>query len=239
MTWKDNLKKIREGAEGLLNDAGDDLDSRVGKAHDAIDAAATVAGATLRTGAAVGKLLGRQAMKGVRSGVDALQAWYDQKRDYLENTLAAMETYVTTDGEYDAAKAKEFLKDRVEATKVIGPRAYDALVEVLRDVPGALKKDWKGTFKPSELDMKTKYAGIGTNYNGTLFTRNYEDCIEFMGDVKSLLPNGMSREIRQGIILDIKENAFANVDQLVDLYDKQDDILAQNKLAALDKYVIE
>ena len=142
---------------------------------------------------------------------------YDKGSDLYEKLKREVES---GEGAMDLEKVKTFLKDGARATAHFGAKAVRGLTEIVNKGVKELKDDYR-TVIPSAEERSTKYVGIGTDYQGVLLRKNFEDCLKFYEQAKkrTSIPNRVKH--REELLSFIKTSASANAKELADYCEKK------------------
>ena len=143
-----------------------------------------------------------------------------------------------TEGEFDYDKAKAALNDQRKAIGQYGVKAYQSLCDLVERGKDAVVTDFR-SYIPTEEEIRTKYAGIGTEYKGVLLREHYDSCLSFISDTENKLPKGT--RYRAQILTDIRASASANPAELREFYTKQlsskdESKSVPDRIKVLDKY---
>ena len=245
----ENLKKITEGVLGLLQKgeegvyrAGSRLEDKMVEHADFLEGIAqgiknVARGASEKARGvhervqkkggyvAMGEEIGKEVAREVRKTYGALEKAVEELYQRAEDRL-------TRDGKLDSCKVNDLLKDSASAAKEYGQKAVDTLSRLVKKDRVALRLDYRN-FVPTPEERATRYAGIGTAYEGVLFRVNMEECLTFHDDfVRRKLPGGL--KIRPDILQDVKAHAISRVEDLKELYRQQDN---KEKLVAVVRYL--
>lgn len=211
---QDKIEK-REGVIGQIADVVDDV-VETGKQADADIKAQggykKVFGDAAKTGV-------EAIQSGVEKGIEALKGksneLYKKGSDLYQKLSKEVES---GEGAMDMEKVKAFLKDGARATAHFGAKAVKGLTEIVNQGVKDLKKDYR-TVIPTAEERSTKYAGIGTDYQGVLLRQNFEDCLKFYEETRKKLPGGLKG--RTDILNYIKASASSNPKELSDFCEKK------------------
>jgi len=140
---------------------------------------------------------------------------FQKAKGAVEETYSKFEQAITTNGKYDSEKAKELLKDSANATRQFGEKAVHTLADLVKQGARKLGDDYRYVV-PSKEERETKYAGIGTKYDGVLLRKHYDNCLKFYDEAGKKLPKNL--KYRDEILTDIKESASGNAKELKNFY---------------------
>lgn len=117
-------------------------------------------------------------------------------------------------GYFDKDKAKMLLEEGVDVAKTYGQRFINTLK---KGIAAGAEELHKYRF-PSQDDLNSKYAGIGSRNNDKfLFIKDYDECIEFSSRVEQNL-TGVNAPNTRLIIQDIKDSVSSNPQELISFY---------------------
>jgi hypothetical protein len=124
------------------------------------------------------------------------------------------------EGAMDLEKVKAFLKDGARVTAHFGVKAVKGLTEIVNKGVKDLKEDYR-TVIPTAEERSTRYAGIGTDYQGVLLRKNFEECLAFYAyaQKRTNMPNRVKH--RTEILSFIKASASSNAKELSNYCEKK------------------
>ncbi len=99
--------------------------------------------------------------------------------------------------------------------KKYGTKVYQSLSDIVSQGAEAVREDYR-KFIPTDEELKTKYSGIGKNYEGILFREHFESCIQFHEKAEKRIPKGT--RYRAQILKDIKDSASGSINDLMEFY---------------------
>lgn len=158
----------------------------------------------------------------------SVDAAFDRLADRMQARYEAIERDFMTGGKYDPVKIKG-------AAAQHGRKAAEYLEDMVRRQAAGLKAEYQGARSqfPARDELRMRYAGIGTLYDGVLFRQHYEECLAFEQAARSKLPSGL--KTRDAILADIKASASGSADDLASWYAEHPSRNPASKTRAMTK----
>ena len=217
------------------NDSGEDLGAKLEIAGrvigDAIERLFT-RGRKIVDGAVEG---GKKVHEGIvtRGGyVEAAKRLGSQVDDRIRQFYRSVEDSLCTDGEFDPQKAKSTLSDSRKAIGLYGEKAYHELSRMVSDGAVLVERKFR-EYIPTEEELATKYAGIGTQ-ESILFRKDYDACLDYHREVE----RGLSKRATYGkeILNDIKASGSSSKDDLLRFYSAR--IQSASGIGSFDSHTV-
>jgi len=127
---------------------------------------------------------------------------------------------ISHEGVVDIQKVEELIKKGASATEKFGEKAVQSLNEMIEKGWAAVKTDYRSII-PSKEELKSKYAGIGTDYKGVLLRKNIEECLAFYQHAKKRKTMANHVKYREEILNYIKASASSNTTELSDYLERK------------------
>ncbi|MFH1917186.1 MAG: hypothetical protein ABIJ21_08055 [Nanoarchaeota archaeon] len=249
MTYKKNLKKIKEGVAGVAEEATHTLRKKLvgaaGKVEEdiaerkgIIGGIAEVVDSTVKAGRRTHEKIQEEGGY-LKKGIDivdetesALERTADKFTDAIKGTRDTINNRFYTDGKFDPDRVRAYLSEQADALQHQGERALHATGGLISRLGAAYRSEM-----PSPAEKKEAYGHIGVKvkHRGALSRKDYEACEAFYSHARTKLPGGLS--LRRDILTDILDSASGSLAQLVQHYSRQTDkqgILTEDAKARLE-----
>jgi hypothetical protein len=241
MAFTDSLKQIGQGLKGMGEDLKKKAYETAASVKKSADEGTLLSDATRVVANAAGNVAKRaetlDAKVKARGGyltvvANAAGGALDAIDDRINNLCDTLEDRLTSDGKFDSDKLKIFLADGAKATREYGAKAVETLTELAQKGAKITADDFRSYF-PTENDLRTKYAGIGTVYHGALLTEHLDSCLTFYRKAQKAIPKEVS--YKSEVLGFIKASASRNPKELRDSYDQlgTSELTAERKEALL------
>ena len=161
---------------------------------------------------------------------DRAEPWVSEKWNRLNEYHNSFVDTFSTQGNYDPNKVSHLLAHQACVAETFGVKAVAWLKEQAANTANAVQTDYRRII-PTQQELKTKYAGVGTQYEGILLRPHMDSCLAFHREAHGKLPQ---TDLGFDVMEDIKPHACESADDLVRLYQAQD---AQAKLGCVQRYL--
>ncbi len=139
----------------------------------------------------------------------------EELRGYVGGAYKNVEESFFTDREFDSEKAKKTLSDKKRVIAQFGEKTYETFLALANDCNTAVRNKID-QYIPSNEELQTKYAGIGTQNKSIYLRLHYDTCLAFYENVNSQMPK--RAKYRNQILDDIKASASSDKDELLSFY---------------------